>query len=508
MDTRPPPGGSSDCAFFCAVARHQRRYLTLVFSIEFAFLNTMKSLTTRFLLLSTITFAGTGCFSDPTANAPTDGANAAGQGNGGQTEGGNGGQNAGGSAAGAGGNAGTPGGGSGAASGQAGSGAAGGQAGAGAAGGQAGAAGTGGGQAGAGATGGQAGSGAAGGGQAGAGNATGAAGGLADKDKYKTQPSTAALPPGPPANAPADGSGFVIQAATRLFLGNTDRTGQASDEAWMGYGLDIDGLTSTVDNTYHCQPVTGAKKKDVLVSGPGGIDNSFGKNFVGLLTGVVSDPSEAATQAIRDGKSSLLVRMENLGFLPNYTGINASFFSVSGTPDGSGGFLAETDSQIASGTYVWHARTELLSPNGTSKTVFPAAYLTSQTFVSGTARTDISFFLAIGDMEVVIHQAQLSMMLSDDHRTSTSGTIGGVLSTEEFVASFKKFAGSLSTALCSGSAADSIAQQIRQASDIMQDGTQDPTKVCDGISIGLGFETGTAVLGDAALNDSSPSPCQ
>jgi hypothetical protein len=38
-------------------------------------------------------------------------------------------------------------------------------------------------------------------------------------------------------------------------------------------------------------------------------------------------------------------------------------------------------------------------------------------------------------------------------------------------------------------------RHIQQASDILTDGTQDPTKTCDGISIGLGFEMVDAARG-------------
>ena len=47
--------------------------------------------------------------------------------------------------------------------------------------------------------------------------------------------------------------------------------------------------------------------------------------------------------------------------------------------------------------------------------------------------------------------------------------------------------------------------QIRQASDIMVDGTQDPAKTCNGISIGLGFEMSELQFGNVA-NPVAPTP--
>jgi hypothetical protein len=71
----------------------------------------------------------------------------------------------------------------------------------------------------------------------------------------------------------------------------------------------------------------------------------------------------------------------------------------------------------------------------------------------------------------------------------------------------KAIAGKVSSSLCTGTALDGVLQQIRQGSDIMHDGTQDPTKVCDAVSIGLGFETRASKLGAPAPPVTSKDPC-
>ena len=48
---------------------------------------------------------------------------------------------------------------------------------------------------------------------------------------------------------------------------------------------------------------------------------------------------------------------------------------------------------------------------------------------------------------------------------------------------------------CNQAVFTSLITQIRQASDIMSDGTQDPRKTCDGISIGIGFDATQAQRG-------------
>ena len=55
---------------------------------------------------------------------------------------------------------------------------------------------------------------------------------------------------------------------------------------------------------------------------------------------------------------------------------------------------------------------------------------------------------------------------------------------------------------------ESIGEQLRQAADIMLDGTQDPNQTCNAISIGLGFEAVEANLADVALPVPPPfQPC-
>jgi hypothetical protein len=102
------------------------------------------------------------------------------------------------------------------------------------------------------------------------------------------------------------------------------------------------------------------------------------------------------------------------------------------------------------------------------------------------------------------------IQLNPGHDGATAGQIAGILDAEEFTAEFAKAAGSFDPGLCDPSSPtlQSILNQVRQASDIMLDGTQDSTKVCNGISIGLGFTMKSAKLGDVANAVAPPmDPC-
>ena len=84
-----------------------------------------------------------------------------------------------------------------------------------------------------------------------------------------------------------------------------------------------------------------------------------------------------------------------------------------------------------------------------------------------------------------------------------------MLDTEELIAAFGQSAGALDATLCDSTALASVVQQLRAASDIMKDGTNgDPSKTCDGISVGIGFSAQSVKLtGRAAPAPAAPDPC-
>ena len=84
-----------------------------------------------------------------------------------------------------------------------------------------------------------------------------------------------------------------------------------------------------------------------------------------------------------------------------------------------------------------------------------------------------------------------------------------MVDTEAFIVELKKAAGRIDPGLCTGSTFDSIANQIRQASDILTDGTQDPNKTCNGISFGMGFKATAVNFGKVAAKQPEPEdPCK
>ena len=295
---------------------------------------------------------------------------------------------------------------------------------------------------------------------------------------------------------PGDGADSNIQAINKLFLGDTDRMGVASAKAWQNFGFPISGYIykdAKAGAATHCKPELGAKPADVIINGTNGTDNSFGKNIVPIVLGLASDAATKIQDAIAAGNFSVLVKVDKLGAGTDYNGLSALLFASQGTLDPMGGMTIPPPATDWS-SYVWH-------PFDSQKmgVSFPMSYVAKNTWVSG-SKGDVSLTLSFSgyDLALVIHQGQIAMQYSADHKTSTNGQIGGVLGTTQLTDAVKAIAGKVSPSLCMGSALDGVLAQIRQASDIGIDGKQDPSKVCDGISIGLGFETTVSKLGDAA----------
>jgi hypothetical protein len=130
-----------------------------------------------------------------------------------------------------------------------------------------------------------------------------------------------------------------------------------------------------------------------------------------------------------------------------------------------------------------------------SKVVFANGSLTTNVWQSGTLPTiTLAFPTPVGDLSLTIHNAQMSLEIAADHKSGINGQIGGVLDREELVLEVKKLIYGVNPLFCGLFDPD----QIRRASDIMNDGTQDPTKVCNGISIGIGFTMKELTLGGVA----------
>jgi hypothetical protein len=313
--------------------------------------------------------------------------------------------------------------------------------------------------------------------------------------------STTATGSGGAAPTCVDTKGPVLEVS-KLLLGDTTPDGISDANAWKQYGFDVDGLVSTKDSTDLCKPIQGAAAGKVYPDGDAGIDNSFGKNVLPIIASLASDPTATINSSITAGEFTLLVELEGLTAAADAPDVTGKLFS--------GSTMASQPK--FDGTDCWPVTAESLTDANdieSATALFPMSTLASNHFESASAGTTVSMTFSLGGLPftLTIHEARIAMDLDADHQGAQSGQIGGVLDTEELVAALKTAAGSFDPSLCSGSTFENIANQFRQASDILADGTQDPNQDCNGISIGIGFRAKAAKLGGVAAPVQPNDPC-
>ena len=311
-------------------------------------------------------------------------------------------------------------------------------------------------------------------------------------------------PPVPgPMKAP-DGAASTTFAISKLYLGNTDPDGTADPaNGWKHFGYDLDGIISTGMTPGLCKPRNNAPLKNIHTDGTNGVDNSFGKNILPVIIGLSSDAPTKINDGLKSGKFTIMLDMQKLGAGGDYNPMTTQLYA-----GGDLGGMAKFD-----GTDKWPVRPELLNDPADltkgSKISFPMSYVTGNTWVSG-SKGDVTLALSVSNftLNLTIASAVLSVTLDPAHKKGSKGIIAGVLNTDTLISELKKVAGAFDPTLCMGPTIDSITAQIAQASDIMHDGTQDPGKQCDGISIGIGFDAEVVKLGPIApAAVMKPNPC-
>lgn len=287
----------------------------------------------------------------------------------------------------------------------------------------------------------------------------------------------------------------------RLLFGDTDPDGLPIEEGWRLYGLDIDGRTSTADAKDLCIPLADAQPDTPYPDGEDGRDNSFGKNIVPLFTALGTDFSADINARITAGEFTYLLQLDGLEGAPACatTGALVVGAPLGAPPKWDGGdmwpidpgSLAEPDKPDAA--LCTYGETERV---GDHVLTGPPCQFNLYLGASGTVRA------------VPLRHARLAFDLAPDGKSAVGGHISGILQTEEFVAYLQAAAASFDPGFCdpNNPTVQSLLQQVRQASDILIDGTQDPRRPCSGISVGLGFTMQPVQIGIVA--DPIPPPTE
>jgi hypothetical protein len=287
-----------------------------------------------------------------------------------------------------------------------------------------------------------------------------------------------------------------------LSLGDADRSGAPSSTAWKKYGYDIDGLASTDKSTDHCKLKVGAPNK-FKIDGEDGIDNSFGANILPVITTASPDAAKSINDSLKSGQFTVIIQATGLNDAADQTntGLTGQLFAGA----------AMANAPKWDGSDEWTVLPALLNGSTVesgSKVKFADAYVNKGVFVSGSDAT-VTLSLSVGGaaLDLNINKATISFKKpAAGAIDATEGTIAGVLNTEQLISELRKVAGRVSPTLCSGTTFDSIASQIRQASDIQANGSNSASAECDGISIGIGFTAKQVKAPTKVAENGAPSP--
>ncbi len=297
----------------------------------------------------------------------------------------------------------------------------------------------------------------------------------------------------PSACVPFDGA---VLAVDKLYLGGRTFDDKESSVAWKDFGFNLDNLTTTSNFATHCKPAAGGSTS-VFEDGSSGRDNSFGRNVRVILEALVPSLDGQANDAITAGQFSQIFVFPGLGSSGDAEALVTKVYGA--------GVLGKAPSW--NGADCWPILYEnLLDPKdvGSAKTVYPASTLVKNVWNSnGTSDMVLTLNVAGQSVPIKIYQARMAVQLAATHQGGALGHIGGYLKSEEFVQTLRAVSGAINKAACQlfdGGVAD----QLRRASDLLDDGTQDPTKTCNAISVGLGFTLRQVALGPSLPKTAEP----
>jgi hypothetical protein len=339
------------------------------------------------------------------------------------------------------------------------------------------------------------------------------AGGCGDDVAYTpgfgpgTQGESGRPPPAPTSASMPDGPGATF-AISRLILGRQDADGVANKDLWktIGYNLDFTVTTRTSSGVAVgdsvCSRVKGASF-DTIADGNAGRDNAFGSTVLPIMLSVHADVEKTSNALIQNGKHTLLVDVEGLGLAATYTSIKVRLYAGRAFVDAQG--LPAKPS--FDGSDVWPIAYEAVSEGMLDKPLALAAdgYVAEDgpggTLVAQFKESIVLTLDALplmneqGIAQIRIYRPLVTMRFSADRVHVDSGTIAGIIETDELQDEFARLTGLVDKTLCNSSTIASIRQLVGQSSDITADGQPQTSVTCNGISLGIQFQAVSAHLG-------------
>lgn len=320
-------------------------------------------------------------------------------------------------------------------------------------------------------------------------------------------PGCATFDPGQPtvscldvSSGDAESVSGAVFAVSYVYL-DENRDRQKDPNAWRTLGHDVDGQSTDSTSSNHCTPAAGADVAAVKSDGDAGIDNAFVKILGPVISGLSSGWVDSWNRSLAKGSGTILIRIPGLdtaaaGALPaqGYSSVKActdwplppDAGSDAGVPDAGAGEAGTEARRVVALDRTSVCEGDVERPLWSA----PAATLSGDRWASGVVpEAFIAIPLSDAALVVRLRQVRIELTLSADRESATLGVLSGVVDVEELIAQLVRIKGALTQLACTiPSLIDGYVETVRRAADILPDGTQDPSRPCTGLTLGLGFD--------------------
>ncbi len=296
-----------------------------------------------------------------------------------------------------------------------------------------------------------------------------------------------------PAGAPTpSGKGKTLWLAVRVYYLGTVDPGDGSDEqAWQQRGYDIDHTCTfareSTENIGTClRPPTA--DRDSLLDGIGCRDNNFGRHIGAMVRGAMPDAEKILNETVRAGTSTWIFRIDDVD-------------AEKDDPYAPALLYRATDERIAmtAAPLKWDGTDErtILSDSvvggdlNKANTIFAGGYIANHVWISGDpGAVKLSLPLTRDVFTTLNLQGSVfTLELEPTHTTGHNGVVAGAVPGSDIDSILRPVAAA--AGFCPGTAIyDNVLKTGLRSPDVSLGAPkmQDVTKVCDGISVGVGFE--------------------
>jgi hypothetical protein len=304
--------------------------------------------------------------------------------------------------------------------------------------------------------------------------------------------SPAAHPPDrPPGARSASGKGKTLWLMMkRVYLGSKSHLGVDSTTAWREWGFDLDGRCTGLEESRTgvdtCTRATGSDQ-DVLVDGDLCRDNQFGGRLVPLIKVSSANFEDDSNKSLAKGTNTWLIRIDDLDDGADDAYAPGRIYSS--------GVLEKTDPPLKlDGTDVRTVQSDSIEGGDLEKAKVNllGGYLRGNVWVSGDG-DDFAIPIPMGGSAAVgmpLVKARMTIQLAVDHLSTADCLIGGALPVASIDTVIKPIASTLG--FCPGTPLyESMRATLLKFPDVVVGSPtlNDPSKPCDGLSLGIGFET-------------------